>query len=163
MDARRRKPEAGTAARDETAELQAFVLEHIPLARAMQLSLGAWHGDSITLHAPLAANVNDKGCAFGGSLSSLMTLASWALLELTVRDAGLDADIFVADADIRYLQPVFEDLEVTSVPAEGQDLDRFVSVLRQRGRARIGMRSAVAGTEGPACVQQARFVAKLRR
>ncbi|MGB8636119.1 MAG: YiiD C-terminal domain-containing protein [Rhodanobacteraceae bacterium] len=163
MDARRKRPESATAAQDKAAELEAFVLEQIPLARAMQLSLRAWHGDSIELHAPLAANVNDKGCAFGGSLSSLMTLASWALLELNVRDAGLDADIFVADADIRYLAPVFDDLDVLAVPEEGQDLNRFLSVLRQRGRARIGMRSVVDGNEGPACVQQARFVAKLRR
>ena len=44
----------------------------------MQLQIAAYDGDSLSLHAPLAANFNDKGCAFGGSLTSLMTLAGGA-------------------------------------------------------------------------------------
>lgn len=145
-----------------TEDLQEFLLERIPLARAMQLQIHAWHGDRIELHAPLAANVNDKGCAFGGSLSSLMTLAPWALLELSLREAGLEADVFVANAEIRYLIPIFEDIHVLAQPESGQSRERFISVLRERGRARIGMLSTVGDQDKPACVQQARFVAKLR-
>ncbi len=42
---------------------------------------------SLTLAVPLAPNINDKGCAFGGSLTSLMTLASWGVVELALARA----------------------------------------------------------------------------
>lgn len=161
-NAQRQMPAHDEDIKAGTCELQRFLLARIPLARAMQAQIHAWHGDLVELRAPLAANVNDKGCAFGGSLSSLMTLAPWALLELSLREAGLDADVFVANADIRYLIPVFEDIHVLARPEPGQSRERFMSVLRQRGRARIGMLSTVGDPHNPACVQQARFVAKLR-
>jgi thioesterase domain-containing protein len=46
-----------------------------PITRAMQLEIAAWDGESLQIRAPLPPNVNDKGCAFGGSLVSVMTLA----------------------------------------------------------------------------------------
>lgn len=147
---------------DAVAEMERFLLDSIPLARAMQLSIRAWDGDSLALAAPLSPNVNDKGCAFGGSLASLMTLAAWAMLELDLRQAGLEADVFVADAEIRYLAPVFEDLHVTARPLDHTDLERFRTTLRERGKARIVMQADVAGGEGAACRQRARFVAKRR-
>ena len=62
------------------AQLQAYILEHIPLARAMALRVARHDGAELELTAPLAANINDKGFAFGGSMASLMTLAGWGLV-----------------------------------------------------------------------------------
>ena len=150
-------------AMDAARQLERFMLDSIPLARALKMEIAACDGERIEVRAPLAANVNDKGCAFGGSLSSLMTLAPWALLELVLRQHNLHADVFVADAEIRYRAPIFEDIRVVAQPGDGHGLDRFVDTLRQRGRARIGMLSVVGDPDNPACIQQARFVAKLRR
>ena len=47
----------------------------MPPVAAMQPAIAHWQDGHLRLRAPLAANVNDKGCAFGGSLCSLMTLA----------------------------------------------------------------------------------------
>lgn len=157
------QPESQLATADDAmAALEAFMLKRIPLAQAMQLTIHAWHDNHLELRAPLAANINDKGCAFGGSLSSLMTLASWALLELSLRDAGLEADVFVANAEIRYLSPIFDELHVFAQPDDGASLNSFLDVLQKRGRARISMVSRVDAEGRPACVQNARFVAKLR-
>src|SRR3546814_2938864 len=76
----------------------------------MQRRIAGYDGDALALEAPLALHVNDKGCAFGGSLVSLLTLASWGLVNLHVQAAGLDADVFVADSEVRYLAPLFADL-----------------------------------------------------
>ena len=51
----------------------------MPPVKAMGIELRGFSGDRLQLSAPLAANVNDKGNAFGGSLASAMTLAGWAL------------------------------------------------------------------------------------
>jgi thioesterase domain-containing protein len=105
----------------------------------MQLGIAGYDGQRLQLHAPLAAHVNDKGCAFGGSLASMMTLASWGLVSLHVEAAGLQADVFVADSQVRYLAPLFADLDVVAELAPDSDWPSFIATLRQRGRARAGV------------------------
>ncbi|PWK86685.1 YiiD C-terminal domain-containing protein [Fulvimonas soli] len=144
-------------------ELVDFIRAEIPLARAMDLHLHDSGEDFLSLAVPLAPNVNDKGCAFGGSLVSLMTLAGWALVELALRRRGLDCDVFVAESDVRYLAPVWGDFRAEARPAEGADWDGFLAALAARGRARVAVACAVPGEDGaPAATLAARFVAKRR-
>lgn len=144
-----------------TSELEHFLRDSIPLARAMELRVGAHHGEALTLHAPLAANANDKGCAFGGSLSGLMTLAGWGVVELSLRQRGLRAEVFVADARVRYLRPLFADIEARATLADGESLAAFHETLAANGKAELRIVAEVAGSDGPACTQQARYVARL--
>ena len=57
------------------AALEAFLHEKIPLTRAMGLRVAESSAARLVLEAPLAANVNHLGTAFGGSLHALPTLA----------------------------------------------------------------------------------------
>src|SRR5688572_33465248 len=82
----------------------------MPPVAAMRLRAVARDGDVLRLHAPLDANVNDKGCAFGGSMASAMTLAGWGLLTLRLAEAGIAAEVYVADSQLRYLRPLYADL-----------------------------------------------------
>src|SRR3546814_13364674 len=82
----------------------------MPPVAAMQLRIAGYDGDALALEAPLALHVNDKGSAVGGSLVSLLTLASWGLVNLPVQAAGLDADLFVPDSEVRYRAPSFDHL-----------------------------------------------------
>src|SRR5215471_12424730 len=97
------------------AEFEQQLLADIPLARAMQLRLVGSTPDCLRLGAPLAPNINDKGCAFGGSLSSLMTLAGWGLIVLRLRARGESCDIYVQDSTIRYLAPIWSDFIAAAV------------------------------------------------
>lgn len=132
----------------------------MPPVASMQLAVSAYDGMRLQLHAPLAAHVNDKDCAFGGSLASMMTLASWGLVSLRVEAAGLQADVFVADSQVRYLAPLFADLDVEAELAVDSDWDTFLATLRQRGRARAGVvaRARLPGG-GNATEFTARYVA----
>jgi thioesterase domain-containing protein len=78
-----------------------------------------------SLLAPLAPNVNDKGCAFGGSLVSLMTLCGWALVELALRRRGEDCDVFVAESTVRYLSPLWQDFRSEARLAADADWPTF--------------------------------------
>lgn len=109
----------------------------MPPVAALHLRIAGYDGRQLRLQAPLAPNINDKGCAFGGSLASLMTLASWGAVSLLVERAGLCADVYVADSQIRYLAPLFADIAVSAEPAPDADIDGFIATLRARGRARI--------------------------
>ncbi|MGN2246531.1 YiiD C-terminal domain-containing protein [Frateuria sp. GZRR35] len=144
-------------------ELLRFIRDKIPLARAMDLRLHRYDPDGLALAAPLAPNVNDKGCAFGGSLASVMTLAGWALVELELKRHGEDCDVFVGDSHVRYLEPVWDDFRAEARLAEDADFAIFFATLAERGKARIDVRCEVPGNgERPAATLQARFVAKRR-
>ena len=95
-------------------------LRKIPLAAAMHISVRAYDGDRLVLAAPLAPNVNDKGCAFGGSLASLLTLAGWGLILLKLEAQRIDCDIYVQDSTIRYVAPLWGDLEAHAAVADGE-------------------------------------------
>lgn len=136
----------------------------MPPVAAMQVDVEGFQGDALRLTAPLSANVNDKGNAFGGSLTSLMTVAGWGLVTLKLRLAGLKAEVYVADSQIRYLAPLYGDLVADAMFAEGQSLDTFVDTLVQRGRARIQVEACVRLPEdGMATTLSGRFVAIAKR
>lgn len=140
-------------------------LRKIPLAAAMQIAVRAYDGDRLVLAAPLAPNVNDKGCAFGGSLASLLTLAGWGLILLKLEAAHIECDIYVQDSSIRYLAPLWSDLRAhAAVAADEPSWGSFLATLAARGRARLRVACrAPAETGDDACTLDARFVAILRR
>src|SRR3546814_21020522 len=77
----------------------------MPLVAAMQLRIAGYDGDALALEAPLALHVNDKGCAFGGSLVSLLPLASRGLVNPHVPAAGLGSAVLAAAPPVRALAP----------------------------------------------------------
>jgi len=135
----------------------------MPPARALQPRVAGYSGGRLRLHAPLAANVNDKGSAFGGSLASLMTLAAWGLAVLRIEQAGLSADVYVADSQVRYLAPLRDDL-VAEAWLEDEGWDGFLDTLRRRGRARASLAAHVLLPEGGVATEsRSRYAAILRQ
>jgi thioesterase domain-containing protein len=129
----------------------------------MDLKLQHHDADTMRLSAPLAPNVNDKGCAFGGSLVSLMTLSGGALVELARRRRGIDCDVFVAESQVRYLAPLWHDFRSEARLADEASWNTFFATLAARGRARINVECVVPGEDAqPAATLAARFVAKQR-
>ena len=148
---------------DAVADGLAHVAAHfrgMPPVAAMAVALAGYDGDCLRLAAPLARHVNDKGCAFGGSLVSLMTLAGWGLVTLRLHQAGLQADVFVADSAVRFRRPLYADLAAEARLGEGGSWDAFLAALRTAGRAEVPVAARVALPEGgDAARAQARFVA----
>lgn len=144
---------------DALRRLQAHYYAMPPVA-AIGPHVAGYDGERLCLGAPLARHVNDKGCAFGGSLGSLLTLAAWGLLHVRLEEAGVDADIYVADSTLRFLAPLFDDLRAEATLAPGATWDAFIATLRSRGRARVEVVAEVplpAG--GIATTFSARYVA----
>jgi thioesterase domain-containing protein len=91
----------------------------------------------------------------------MMTLASWGVVSLHIEAAGLEAEVFVADSQIRYLAPLYADLKAEAQLAEGEDWPWVLRCLTDRGRARVAMQAQVAGANGvPAATLSARFALK---
>jgi len=143
-----------------TTDFERALLADIPMAQAMQLHVRDYDGERLRLTAPLAPNINDKGCAFGGSLISLLTLAGWGLIVLRLRALNTRCDVYVQDSVARYLAPVWEELVAEAQLAEGESWEEFMRALEARGSARLRVNCRVSLTTGAdACTMDARFVA----
>lgn len=145
---------------DPLTSLETELRRDIPLARMMDIRIASWDGDSVTLVAPIGPNINDKGCAFGGSLASLMTISGWALIRLAMDQRGIRGDVYVQDSHIRYLAPVFGELRATARLADDESFDTYFSTLAARGKARLGACVQIAsGQDIVGSSLQARYVA----
>ena len=157
-----RDPTGDSARAAHLRALEAELLAMPPVA-ALGPRIADADGHHLRLHAPLAANINDKGCAFGGSLTSLMTLAGWGLIVSRLVEAGIEADVFVADSTVHYRAPVFADLEAVAVLAEGESWEAFLDTLHARGRARLMVAASVPLPEGAVAAEcRSRYVAILK-
>ena len=135
----------------------------MPPVRALQARVVGCLDGRLRLAAPLAANVNDKGTAFGGSLVSLMTLAAWGLVTLRLQQAGVPAEVYVADTDVRYRAPLLADLHAEAWLADGEDWASFLDTLRGRGRARARLLSQVLLPDGGVATEASARYAAIRK
>lgn len=124
-------------------ELEEFLNSKIPLARAMELHVLENGPESVVLSAPLAANINHLGTAFGGSESSLAILAAWSLLYERLKQASLNANIIIQRNSIQYLKPVRADFLANAYLTNPSDWQRFVQTLQKHSRARINISSTI--------------------
>jgi thioesterase domain-containing protein len=132
----------------------------MPPVRALELRVAHYDGEALTLAAPLAANVNDKGSAFGGSLASVMTLSAWGLATLKLQEAGLVAEVYVQDSTLRYLKPLYDDLRVRARLVPDQDWNDFVAAFAARGKARATLLAEARDAQGQVVTAfEGRFVA----
>ena len=111
----------------------------------------------ISVTAPLAPNRNIHGTGFAGSLYGLGMLAAWGLCAHIIARAGLDADLVVVEATIRYRAPVRGDIachcSITDDAAQA-----FIDDLAAKSRARIALEVAIG--DGPAAVIHAMMYAR---
>lgn len=132
----------------------------MPPVRAMAIQATGMQDGVLSVTAPLANNVNDKACAFGGSLVSVMTMAAWGLLSESCRRKDIDAEVFIADSQVRFLAPVFGNLEAEARLHADTDWQVFFNTLLSRGRARAVTHSSIKNEQGQTlCEMTARFAA----
>jgi thioesterase domain-containing protein len=119
--------------------LEAYLHQHIPITRAMQVTVTQIDHDHAQLAAPLAPNINHRDTAFGGSVAALATLAAWTLLHARLGAAGLPSRLVIQRNTMKFEAPVPSDFTATARLADPGAWVRFEQMLRRKGRARIVM------------------------
>lgn len=117
--------------------LEAYLHEHIPITRAMQVGVVAIDAARACLAAPLAPNINHRETVFGGSAAALATLAAWTLLHARLAAAGLPSRLVIQRNTMEFLAPIPADFTATARLADPASWPRFEQMLRRKGRARI--------------------------
>ena len=85
----------------------------IPLLNAMQLSFVDYSDLTLTMEAPLAPNINNKGTAFGGSIASICLFGGWAVATLAFTENDIhNTEIVVFRNEMTFERPARGLLEV---------------------------------------------------
>lgn len=124
----------------QAGDLENYLLKAIPISSAMGVRVEVASTKEVILSAPFAPNINHKKTVFGGSLHAVATLASWGLLHVNL--AG-DYQIVIASSEIKYLAPVTSDFKAVCHMPEALDWDRFIKILKKKGKARIKLNAKI--------------------
>ncbi len=133
--------------------LESFLHAKIPLTRAMGLRVVTSNAQRLVLEAPLAANVNHLGTAFGGSLHALPTLACYAALWTLLHHAGIDGHVVVKRSQANYRAPVTDALRAVCVRPPAHACAEFLNDLRRHKKARMELQAIVEGKNGEPAVE----------
>lgn len=129
------------------AELDRFIINHLPLGHAMGLKVSHYDAKSIALSAPLALNDNDKGTAFGGSLYCAAVMAAWSFFYLRCLQYNLKdgmPNIVVSKGEIEYLAPVTSsNIIATCENTDKAMWDGFLARYEQKGSAKVCLSSTI--------------------
>jgi len=127
--------------------LEQYQHDHIPLSKAMQVSVLEAGQDGVILSAPLAPNINHTESVFGGSASAVATLAAWSLMHVRLKSAGIASSIVIQNNTMSYERPIHGTFTARSFIKQTESWDIFMRTLSRRGRARIAV-SAILDYEG---------------
>jgi thioesterase domain-containing protein len=143
------------------SELQTYLYAHIPLSAAMQVEVVQATPDIIELRAPLAPNINHRGTAFGGSISTLATLACWSLMR--VRTDGLEPapHLVVRRNSVEYLAPILGEIRAMVHFPQDADWAAMQAQYQSKGRARLTLEAQVLSGDTVAARFSGEFVAMI--
>jgi thioesterase domain-containing protein len=118
-------------------DLERYLHEHIPLSKAMQVSVVSVQSDGVTLRAPLAPNINHRDTVFGGSVSAVAILAGWSLLHTRLAGTDLADRLVIQRNTVNYDLPIAGSFTARSFITTPAAWESFVRILKRRGRGRL--------------------------
>jgi thioesterase domain-containing protein len=141
------------------AELAQYIHAHIPLTKAMEVSVLSIEASAITLRAPLAPNINHRQSVFGGSAAALAILAGWALLHVRLRAAGVAARLVIQRNTMEYRHPILGTFSARARLEHPQRWKLFTSTLARKGKARIAVSAELEHMDQVVATFTGQFVA----
>tara|TARA_R110001592_G_scaffold359369_2_gene665921 strand:+ start:30509 stop:30985 length:477 start_codon:yes stop_codon:yes gene_type:complete len=134
-------------------DLDAFLKEHLPLARAAGVEIDSYDGECLQVSAPLELNINDKLTAFGGSLYNLCVIAAWGMTDLKAKELGFLGDIVVAKGEITYLKPLRSRLVARAFSPDKLMLEKAIHSYKTRGKAVFTVSAQMLDEQQQVCVE----------
>jgi thioesterase domain-containing protein len=126
------------------------IYKEIPLTAAMQLAVKSFDGVTLVLAVPLAANINDKGTGFAGSITALGSIAGWCALTLWGEHEIGSCQIAIYDAHFSFRKPLQGDFTATVCLPALDAREALQAVITQKGKGKITLRISLADASGEA-------------
>lgn len=144
-------------------EFQSYIEKQIPIVKAMEIEIETFSSRTVKLKAPLDKNINHRESAFGGSISSLLVLSCWAHIYAMLDSKNTMGTIVIQDSQVKFHQPVVEELQAQSCEVDAKDQEKFWTMLDRFGKARLHMKAQLTGSKGELAHFSGRFVVVSKR
>lgn len=128
-------------------ELAEYIHEHIPLSKAMGVSVVSFEDDALTLQAPLGPNINHRQSVFGGSASALAILAGWALLHVRLCAEGLANRLVIQRNIMEYQRPIIGPFTARAMLEHPDRWKHFTAMLERKGKGRVTVSAVLEHTD----------------
>ena len=129
-------------------KLKEKLYNEIPLTKYMQIIPESIDEEFLITTAPIEPNINDKGTAFAGSLSTLVTISAWSACFLESSKLGHEkAMIAVIKSNTSYKAPVTKNLFCKTTLATKEQIETLIKKLEAKGSASIRIKSQIIEDE----------------
>ncbi len=139
-------------------ELQAYLLEQIPLAGAMGIEIKEATDEEVILSLPLEPNINHRDTAFGGSICAAGTLACWTLVHLRLSRLDMDTRLVIHKNQMVYRRPIAGRFEATCTFTDDTAWQQVLDMLERWGKAKLQLSSTITCDGKEAAVFRGSFV-----
>lgn len=124
--------------------LQDKLHSEIPLTKLMELKIEKYNDFELKTTAPLQININDKGTAFGGSLSTITIISAWSLCWLISKELGFDSNnIVIIKNETSFRKPVTKDITCHTFKPSKEDIEILKQKLEKKKSASIKISSQI--------------------
>ena len=135
-----------------TKELQNKLYNEIPLTKMMKIKIQDYNENELIIRAPLKININDKGTAFGGSLSTITIISAWSLCWLISKELGFDSNnIVIIKNETSFRKPVTKDIICYTKKPSFEEIKLLKQKLETKKSASIKIESKII-EDGQTCV-----------
>ncbi len=135
-----------------------FIKQQIPITSNLGVKITGFDGQKISISAPLLANKNLHGTAFGGSQAAIGILTGWALIYLKLKQLGIDNDLVIQKSSYDFLKPITADFNAyCQLPTESE-FDEFLQQLEEKGKAKLNLTSELTSEKGRCGVHKGLYV-----
>ena len=135
-----------------TKELQNKLYNEIPLTKVMKIKIQNYNENELITTAPLKININDKGTAFGGSLSTITIISAWSLCWLISKELGFNSNnIVIIKNETSFRKPVTKDIICHTKKPSKDEIKILKEKLLTKKSASIKIESKII-EDGQTCV-----------
>lgn len=125
-------------------ELQNKLHNEIPLTKMMELKIQDYNEKELITTAPLSVNINDKGTAFGGSLSTMTIISAWSLCWLISKELGFNSNnIVIIKNETSFRKPVTKDIICHTKKPSNEEIKILKKKLLTKKSASIKIKSRI--------------------
>jgi thioesterase domain-containing protein len=117
--------------------IEQYLHEHIPISKAMSVSVTSIDANGVILSAPLLPNINHRSTVFGGSISTIAILSAWTFVRVRLQVLEIPCRIIIKSNSINYLKPIEGSFHAHCLTPPQHDWDKFIEVVARRGKGRI--------------------------
>ena len=133
-------------------ELQNKLYNDIPLTKIMEIKIQNYTNQELITTASLGININDKGTAFGGSLSTITIISGWSLSWLISKELGFNSNnIVIIKNDTSFRKPVTKDIVCITKKPSKEEIEIVKQKLQIKKSASLKIQSQII-EDGEICV-----------